>query len=190
MPYIIPVSTIVIPSIVFFLQFQKRELLLKTIKPIFWLTALLLFSYAGILSYFQYQAFQSGPLSYTIGTVDGLKYFFSYARFHFWNTYLVSFIVALLLFWVSAYLDKKRGQVHFEHDELYIIALGILITGYPAFLFYIVLVLLLAAISSALLVKKNERLPLYYFWMPSAIITTLLVALWAGNQGWWASFRF
>ena len=177
-------------SAVFGLQILKRSLALKFIRPIFWASAVFILAYLVYLSYLQYQAFQGGPLGLTLNTVSGIKWFFGYARLHFWNQYLVSFIAALGIFAFAKYLNKKRGEIFLEKEEIYLGALGVFLVGYPAFFFYIILVLLASALASAILLKKGERMPLYYFWMPTAIAVLLAIHFWAEGTGWWISFRF
>jgi len=177
-------------ALVLAIQIFWRRNSAKIVKPIFWSAAAIVLAYIVYVSYLQYQAFQGGPLSATLGTISGLKWFFGYARLHFWNQYLVSFIAALGIFALAKYINKKRGEIFMEREEIYLGGLGTFLVGYPGFFFYIILVLALSVLTSALFVRKGERLPLYYFWMPTAIVALLTINFWAGNQSWWASFRF
>src|SRR3989344_3917079 len=177
-------------ALVLGIQIFRKDILVKAVKPIFWIAAVLVLAYIVYISILQYQAFLDGPLGATLGTISGLKWFFGYVRLHFWNQYLVSFIAALGIFALAKYLNKKRGEIFMETEEIYLGGLGTFLVGYPGFFFYIILVLALPVLASALFVKKGERLPLYYFWMPTAIALLLAIHFWAEGQGWWSSFRF
>lgn len=171
-------------------QIFKRPLFPKIVKPAFFIFVLATLAYLSYLTYLQYQAFQDGPLQTTLSSKDGLIWFAGYVRLHFWNQYLVSLALALIILWVAEYWNKRKGEILMEREELYVAALGIFSVGYPGFLFYIVLVLLLSALCSLMFVKRGERLPLYYFWIPTAISVLLAIQFWAQGQGWWSSFRF
>jgi len=175
---------------VFGIQILWRHKIIKIIRPIFWGTAFLVLAYLLYAAYLQYQAFQGGPLSFTLGTVKGLFWFFGYVRLHIWNQFLVSFAAALGIFALAKYINKKRGEIFMEREEIYLGGLGTFLVGYPAFFFYIILVLLLSSLISFLFLPRGERLPLYHFWMPTAIVVLLTAQFWAENQSWWASFRF
>jgi len=176
----------VIPIAITMLQVQSRDSMLRIIRPVYWASAAFIFFYLSFLTYLQYNAFLEGL---TLGA-EGLFWFLGYVRVHFWNQYLISFIVSLLIFWISAYFNKRRGEIFFEKEETYIIALAVLLVGYPGFFFYIPLVLFASIILSLILVKKGERLPLYYFWMPICVAVLLIVNFWIMHQAWWATFRF
>jgi len=174
----------------FLLQIFSPSFLKRSIRWILLGAFLAIISFAVCISVLQYRAFQAGFLGQTIHTTGGISWFLGYVRFHYWNTYLVSFIVGLLLIFFAQYAHKKRGRVFFEDEELYVASLGIFLVGYPGILVYIPAMLLLPAIASALFLKKGERMPLYYFWMPVAFVLVLFIDFWAINQTWWLYFRF
>jgi len=177
-------------TIVLFLQIFERDFLKRSIRLIAFGAFVAVVLYWTYISVLQYQAFEGGPLGYTLHTTDGIRWFFGYVRLHYWNTHLISFIAAILLILIAEYFHKKKGKIFFEDEELYIAALGIFLVGYPGILFYIPLMLLLPAIAAAIFLKKGERMPLYYFWMPVAIGVILAVQFWGVHQSWWNSFRF
>jgi len=177
-------------TLVLGIQIFWKKISAKIVKPVFWIAAALVLVYIVYISYLQYQAFKEGPLGLTLGSLEGLKWFFGYARLHFWNEYLISFVAALGIFAFAKYINKKRGEIFFEKEEIYLGGLGTFLVGYPGFFFYIILVLIFSSLISFLFLPRGERLPLYYFWMPTAIVVLLVIHFWAENQGWWASFRF
>lgn len=172
------------------LQMYRRPLLERLASRIFLYSAGLAFVYLIWIAYLQFRAFQGGVLGLTLGRPDTFLWFLGYVRLHFWNEYLLSLPAAILFALIAGYFNKKYNERFFEKEELYLIALGILLTGYPAFIFYIPLVLLVSIIASALFVKRGERLPLYHFWASTALVVLLAVHFWASSQGWWNSFRF
>ena len=176
--------------VAFFLQSSKREKTRKLLKFVFWKSTGLALIYLSYITYLQYEAFQNGPIGITLGTVDGLKWFTGYMRLHFWNTYIISFIAALAIFAFAKFINKRKKEIFFENEEIYVGALGIFLVGYPAFFFYIPLVLLAAIITSLITKKQKERLSLYFFWMPTALIILSIVYFWAERQTWWATFKF
>lgn len=172
------------------MQFFSRQFLAAQARLLFWLSVAIVLGYVFYTTYLQYNAFEAGPLLFVLGTMEGLKWFISYVLLHFWNEYLVSLITAIVVAIFAEYLNRKKGELFFEREELYIASFGIFLVGYPGFIFYIPLVLIFSSFTSLLFVKRGERLPLYYFWMPTAIVVLLTIQFWAQNQSWWASFRF
>ena len=172
------------------LQIWKRPLMKRFASRIFLYSAGLAFIYLIWIGYLQFQAFMAGPLQYTLGTPEGLKWFFGYLKLHFWNEYLLSLPIAVLFALIASWFNRKYQERFFEKEELYFIAIGILLTGYPAFIFYIPLVLIASIVASLVFVRRGERLPLYHFWIPTALVVFLAVHLWAVNQVWWGQFRF
>lgn len=181
---------VVILTAVIFLSSFRQPFLKRHIKRIFLYSAGLTFAYLIYITFLQFRAFYEDLLSTILGTWGGLIWFFGYVRLHFWNTYLISLPIALLFALIAYYFNRKYKERFFEREEPFMAALGILLVGYPAFFFYIVLVLILPSIASVIFMKRGERMPLYYFWIPTALVVLLVVHFWAGRQEWWASFRF
>lgn len=187
---IFPFLLIFLLFIAFGTQIFRTKKILLFARSLFFISVVIVLAYLTYVSYLQYSAFKNGPLGLTIGTVDGLIWFFGYIRLHYLNEYLLSLIVALLLIFVADYFNRKRGKIFFEDDESYIASACIFLVGYPSFLFYVPIMLVLPALVSAIFMRRGERLPLYYFWAPTAIVVLLAVHFWAGQQTWWNSFRF
>lgn len=185
--FYVPLAVLAVTA---FFEFRARGFLAKNAARIFLYSTGFVFAYLVYLSCLQFQAFYEGPLQAVLGTKNGLVWFFGYVRLHFWNDYLLSLPVALLFAWTASYFNKKYHERFFEKEEPFMAALGILLTGYPAFLFYLPLVIMLPAIASAIFVRRGDRLPLYHFWIPTAIAVLLAVHFWAEHQDWWGSFRF
>ncbi len=182
--------SLIILSVTLAIQTSRRDLTLKTVRAIFFISLASILAYLSYYTYLQYQAFKSGFFRFTLGTQSGLLWFISYVQLHFWNQYFVALVGALLVVLVSEYFNKRRGEIFFEREEMYLAALGIFLVGYPGFFFYIILVLLASAVASAIFLKKGERLPLYYFWIPTAIAVLTTIQVWGQYQPWWTTFRF
>ncbi len=172
------------------LQLVRRDLLKKHASRIFLYSAGIVFAYLIYVGYLQFIAFQSGPLDFTLGTKSGLSWFFGYVQLHFLNDYVISFLAAILFTLIGGFFNRKYHERFFEREELYLLALGILLVGYPGFFFYIPLVLIASIVISAFLVRRGERLPLYHFWIPTAIAVLFVTHFWANSQPWWVTFRF
>ena len=173
-------------------EFFRRAWLKKHASRIFLYAVFVVGTYLIYVVFLQFQAFLSGPLGFikSDGFLNFVTYTLGYARLHYLNDYLISFLAAILFALIGGYFNKKYNERFFEKEELYLLALGILLTGYPGFIFYIPLTLFASAIVSAIFVKHGERLPLYHFWVPTALAVVFVIHFWASNQVWWNSFRF
>ena len=172
------------------LEFFRARLLVRHASRIFLYGTFLIFVYFIYIGFLQFVAFKSGVLGSILGTKGTFLWFLDYVRLHYWNDYLISLPVAILFALVGYYFNKKYNERFFEKEELFLIAIGILFVGYPGFFFYIPLVLLASIIASAIFVKRGERLPLYHFWMPTAVAALFAIHFWASSQSWWNQFRF
>lgn len=176
--------------LVLLFQLFSREKLKKHASRFFLYSAAVAFAYLLYIGFLQFRDFQSGIMGPLLGKKSGFLWFLSYTRLHYWNKYLISLPAGILVALVAYYFNKKHAERFFEPEELYLAALGILLVGYPGFLFYIPLVLIASVVGSLLFVRRGERLPLYHFWLPTALVVLFIIQFWARNQEWWATFRF
>jgi hypothetical protein len=85
------------------------------------------------------------------------------------------------------YYNQRYDERFFEKEEIPILGLGIFLTGYPGFFYYIALVLIAAVIESVYFtVRKRGRAPLYYIWLPLAVFAIILKN-WLLPE-WWVLF--
>ncbi len=182
--------TALICLLIIFLEIKKRHLLIKFIRPIFYISLIGAFSYIGYLIISQYKIFNQGLIGASLNSESGLRWFLSYVRFHFLNSHLVSLIFAIIILCLAEYFNKKKGEIFMEREEYHLSALGIFLVGYPGLLFYIPMVLISGVIGSLIFIKKGERLPLYHFWIPVALVIILIIEFWAKNQDFWKLFTF
>jgi len=110
--------SLVIFGVVFAAQVWGRSRALLVARTFFFVSVLAAIGYVTYFGALQYQAFQGGVLGETLRTVQGLRWFLSYIQLHFLNQYLVSLIAAFLIIFIVQYLNRKRGNIHFEEDEL------------------------------------------------------------------------
>ncbi len=176
--------------LILFLEFKRRDLLLKTIRPIFYLSLFCAFSYLSYLIVDQYRAFNASLLGYGLNSPTGLKWFWGYVGVHFLNSHIASLIFSLIILFIAEYFNKKKGEIFMEREEYHLAALGVFLVGYPGFIFYIPIVLISGVIASLIFIKNGERLPLYHFWISTALILILIIEFWASNQSFWKLFIF
>ncbi|MBP8618059.1 MAG: hypothetical protein KBI15_02400 [Candidatus Pacebacteria bacterium] len=135
----------------------------------------ILFSVINIISWrndpvSQYLLPPSTPVLYTI------RYLFT----HYWFSILWNFIFAFIVFEGMKILNNQFAQVFFYDEEKYLASIGILLTGWPNCLVYLILVLLSGVLSHffVMIFKKTEtRLSLLYWWLPMALIVFCLNAI-------------
>jgi hypothetical protein len=106
-----------------------------------------------------------------------IGYFVRYAFMHFWLPHVLSFTAAMLFFAGAKWLNKRRHSMLFEPEELYFLAIGIFISGNPAWLFYLCVVFaayLVASLIATAAYGTSARISFYYFWLPCAAVTIFL----------------
>lgn len=161
-------------------------------------------SVAGIAAYYlylvrsQYVLWKTSgpPFIYFVPPYQSIGYVFGYHFTRFLMYYVVSFVVAFLFFFLASRLNRMRGGVWFEVEEPYLGALVIFLLGnytwnyaWLQYLFLVVgvylfwhLAVLLRRRLKAFRKKQyhpldDVRLPLYWFWMPVAMVVLLANAL-------------
>ena len=102
-------------------------------------------------------------------------YFLPYVGLKFFAPPLIALLAALALGWVATRLNRRFGERFFESDEFSALRLGVFLSGYPGFFLYLVLVFIAGIlVSSAYLALKKGRAPLYYLWLPLAVLAILI----------------
>lgn len=110
---------------------------------------------------------------------SGMGYFVRYAFVHFWLQYVIAFVVAGIFFAGARWLNTRRGGMLFENEEPYFIAIGLFISGHPAWIFYLCFVFvtyLFVTLVGAFVYGAQARISFYYFWLPCAAVTIFLSA--------------
>lgn len=120
---------------------------------------------------------------------QSISYFFRYAFMHFWMPYVISFAVAWLFFAGAKWLNVHRDGMLFEPEEFYFLAIGLFVSGHPAWIFYLLIVFaayLLASLIGTFAYGSRTRISFYYFWLPCALLTVVLNAYFY-QYAWYAN---
>ena len=120
---------------------------------------------------------QQGFTQQLLPPYSPINYVLKYSWQHYWFESIVTIVTAIIVFFGIYLLNKKFEKNLFYNEEKYLAALGILATGWPNCLIFLSLVLFLGVVLhliSFLFNKGRNRLPLFYFWIPCALLTLLL----------------
>lgn len=152
-------------------------------KYFFWSTVLIVFAYYFYLVYAQYIAWRDGGAltELFVPPYQSITYVFGYHFTRFGLYYLVSLVAALLLLVLADRLNIKFKRRFFEDEEPYLGALAVFVLGNPAWghawIYYIIALLSIALLVTSyqlLITKENRRFPLYWLWLPVAILVILI----------------
>lgn len=159
----------------------------------------LVFGNAGYLSWQQYYIWENSNLGkLLLPPYQNFDYFVFYARYKFFNPYLLSLFIGFLFLWAAKYFNKKYGENFFEPIEPYLLAVSIFLIGHPGWLFYLIILLSVFASINALITgyhlrllkhKESPRISLFYLWLPAAI-STILISRWLAEFPWWKILKF
>ncbi|MGC8775999.1 MAG: hypothetical protein ACP5QN_01650 [Minisyncoccia bacterium] len=172
---IIDKFSLILLVILFLIQIFKRDLLKK-------ITFIWIFAVSGIFlagaveSINQYLLWQKDPIfKFLIPPHQNINYFLKFVGLRFFSYWILALIAALSLNKIAFWANKKYNERFFESEEISLGTLGMFLTGWPGFLFYIALILFLGLILSLIYTLKNKgRAPLYYFWLSGAIAIILV----------------
>ncbi len=157
-------------------QLANRSFLGKYVKLAFYSGFFAQFGSAFYLTFLQYEAWKAGQLTaFLLPPHRSLSYFIFYVGFRIFSPLIVALFSAFAIKFVCEFLNRKLGERFLEPEEGWLLALGVFLTGYPGFLFYIPLMLLVAFFLSIIYhFMKKGRAPLFYAWLPVAIFAILL----------------
>lgn len=158
-------------------QKSLRSLLVCYWKFVWAVAVFALLSIVGYWIYAQYVLWAAGPPgTYLLPPHQGWWYFYTYVGKRIAGPWLIAFLAAILLPRVAERLNKKYGERFFEPEETRFFALGIFLSGYPGFLFYILSLFLYEFLYTLYLrfTAPERRAPLYYAWLPLAIFAILI----------------
>lgn len=159
-------------------------------RRIFWIIVAAVAVYAAYQSRAQFLLWHADAegAARLLPPYHGMGYFIRYAAVHFWLRHIMAFAVAGIFFAGARWLNARRGGMLFEEEEPYFIAIGLFISGHPAWIFYLCFVFtayLLVTLIGALMYGTEARISFYYFWLPSAAVTVLLGA-YLREYAWYA----
>lgn len=126
--------------------------------------------------YFTYAGWQGSELGrFFLPPHQSPGYFFSYVGERLLAPWGAAFIGSLLAIWFAGRMNRKYGGRFFEEEEPALIGFCFFMSGYPSFLFYLVLMLLAGTgVSAFYQICGWGRAPLYYWWVPVAVFAIIL----------------
>lgn len=159
---------------------------------------ILIFGFAFFQSWQQYQLWSAGGQTmFLLPPYQSFDYFIYYARYHFFNSYLVSLLIGILFFFGAKKLNQKYDGRFFEEIEPYLLLVSLFATGTPGWIAYLFVFFAVYFFANAsitifhlVITKKSEvRIPLFYLWLPSAI-STILISRWLSVLPLWQTLKF
>ena len=171
------VVSLVILSLTWGAQITLRSLLVRYWKLMWIISLVLIFGIVGYWVYLQYQGWHAGaPGKYLLPPYQSINYFYSYAGSRIFGPWLIALLASVLVSRLAEVLNRRSGERFFEREEIHFFAIGLFLTGYPGFLFYITFVLLYELILTLYryFFKEQKRVPLYFAWLPLAIFAILV----------------
>ena len=159
-----------------------RSVLRRRYKQIFTLSLLAIFLVGLHMSFLQYKLWSGGSFTkLLLPPHDSLGYFFFYVLTRIFAPYLISLGAAFLFLFAAVRYNRKYNEQFFEKEEPYLGALSIFLTGHPGWLIYMITVIILYLLSHVfyyIFISKKQRLPMYYFWVPTAIFVIIISGYW------------
>ena len=138
------------------------------------------------LTYAQYVLWRDseGFTKYLAPPYKSITYILGYHFMRFALYYAISLFIALIFLFAAKHYNKKFQNRFFEPEELYLGALAIFLLGNRewnyAWILYLILLFVFSAFGSAIFcnwLKKMERFPLYWLWLPVAILAIIVMKL-------------
>ena len=149
---------------------------LKAIRAFIFLCLITIFSRSFLMTFLNIYLWSKDELAKRLlPPYAPWSYAAQYSFYHYWFEPMVLIIFALIIFWAIILLNKKFQNKLFYDEEPYFALLGVLLTGWPNCLVYLILVLSLGLASHIFLYifSKERELPLLYFWLPCALLVII-----------------
>ncbi len=158
-------------------QLRLRSFLLSYRGMIIGAAILFIFGFVGFSALDQYDAWRSDSLAkFYLPPYQSWLYFIQYVSHRIIAPWVISAIAGFSVWGITTLLNKRYDERFFEEEEPFLFGLATFASGYPIFLFYIVVMLLEGLILTLMYaVLKKGRAPLYYLWLPTAISVILIV---------------
>lgn len=166
-------------------QACRRSFCLRYVNFAWRLSMAGIFSASLYWAWNQYQLWKASELSkFFLPPYQGIDYYIFYVGQRIFAPWIISLVVAVVISRVAEFFNRKYGERFFESEEIPLMALGIFLTGYPGFLFYLILIFIGGILLSTFyFLLSRGRAPLYYFWLPMAI-SAILIKNWLIPQAW------
>ncbi len=173
---------------IFLLGFQlfrnfKKINIKKLSKITFFISIVIIFLFYVYLTFLQYQALKNdaGMGKFFLPPYKSITYVIGYYFVRFALYYVISLFIALIFLFGTKFYNKKFQNKFFEEEESYLGAISIFLLGNKewnyAWITYLVLLVVFAVIGTVIytkILKKNSRFPLYWLWIPVAILAILI----------------
>ena len=161
------------------LFFRGRFFWFKFIRLFFYFSLLVVFIFLLVLSLVQFLEWQQDDFSkYLLPPHQSINYFIFYCFSRFFLSYIISAAGAFSFLYAAKFLNKKYEEKFFYPEELYFGALGIFLSSFPGFIFYVVFLIAVYLIthlySSLFTGRSSERLSLYYLWLPIVLFAIII----------------
>lgn len=157
-----------------------RSFLVRYVRAVFFTSAVVVFVIALYFSYLQYFAWQENSVTkFFLPPYQGVGYFIEYVGSRIVGEWVIAFLAALLLGFTAHRLNRRFGERFLEPEEPWFLALGVFLSGYPGFLFYMILMLFFGLLFSTFyfLLSRGRRAPLYFVWLPMAVLAIIVEKL-------------
>ena len=174
-------------------ELQPAEIFSKFLRYIWVISVVAIFGLLTFWAILQYKLWGSSDLTKLfLPPHQSFGYFYSYVGKRFFAPWLISLLFAIVVSRTAKHLNKKYGERFFWNEEIELISFGIFLVGYPGFFIYLSLILVLGVLFSTFFTLLNfsleklgrasslfskGRLPLYYFWIPTAILA-IIIKVW------------
>lgn len=115
-------------------------------------------------------------------------YFYFYVLMRFFAPYLTSLTLALTLFYLLPFVNKRYGGKFFEPEEPHMAAISVFLVSHPGWLIYLITLLLIYLgwhLWSHLRGRRNMRLPLYNLWFITGVLILIVDNCWLVNTPVW-----
>ena len=132
----------------------------------------------------QYLAWKSGELTKLfLPPHNDWTYFARYMFDRVLVTWVISLLAAIIISKLILLLNEYREERFFEEEELPLVGLAIFLTGYPQFIFYLIAMVMVALLWTLYYtVTKKGRAPLYYLWIPVALLVIIMMYFYAPKE--------
>jgi len=167
-----------------------RFFLEKHIRSIFYGSITLIFTigvYESVQLYIGWAYNEFGK--YYLPPFQSLDYYFISIFPDYFAPYIFSLIIALAFLYVSKRYNKKFDNKFFEKEEIYLGAISIFLVAHPGWVLYLFVFFgsyfVFQIVSQFLPKLRGQRLPLYHFWVPSAIFVILITEYLLADNIFW-----
>ena len=162
----------------FFFRHSHLRLRYSLLATRYSLAAALLgiFSILAYWTFAQYLAWAVHPISkHLLPPEQPISYFIAYIGSRLIFPAFIALFAAGIAWYAMRAANRRFDERFFEAEEPLLAATAIFLVGYPSFLLYIPLVLLFGAcLSLVYRLLGNDRAPLYFLWIPLALVVILI----------------